>query len=120
MKLTDAAIHDESAIQGWFICLFCCNKRHGTAKKQLPLWFWVIFFLFVSEPACASSIWDFQEPVTPVARDSITASVDFLRIIMGIYVVVFAVFAYSIFKHRKSSGAQPGTFTGPRNNWQSA
>ncbi|WP_435626734.1 cytochrome c oxidase subunit II [Candidatus Ferrigenium straubiae] len=47
-----------------------------------------------------------------------TASVDFLHIIMGIYVVVFAIFAYSIFKHRKSSGAQPGTFTGPRSKRQ--
>lgn len=126
MKLTCAAIHDESAIQKWLIRLFCCNKRHGAAstretrpvKKQLPLWFGIVFFLLVFEPAWAKSIWDFQEPVTPVARDSITASVDFLRVIMGIYAVVFAVFAYSIFKHRKSSGAQPGTFTGPRTRWQ--
>ncbi|OGT01058.1 MAG: cytochrome c oxidase subunit II [Gallionellales bacterium RIFCSPLOWO2_02_FULL_59_110] len=88
-------------------------------KKQLPLWFWIAFFLFVSEPAHAKSIWDFQEPVTPVARTSLAASVEFMRIIMGIYIAVFAVFAYSIFKHRKSSGAQPGTFTGPgsRRQW---
>lgn len=92
---------------------------HGPkqAIKWVPLWFVAIFFL-AAEPACAKSIWDFQEPVTPVAHESITASVDFMRIIMGIYVVVFAVFAYSIFKHRKSSGIRPGAFTGPRTKWQ--
>lgn len=126
MELSDAAIHDESAIQKWFPPLSCCNPKHETAssrelsliEKPLRLWLGMVFFLLVSEPACAKSIWDFQEPVTPIARDSITASVDFLRIIMGIYVVVFAVFAYSIFKHRKSSGAQPGTFTKPGTRWQ--
>ena len=126
MVLTDAAIHDESTIQQWFALHSCCENDHKTASfcwirqtgKQLLLWLWMILFLLVSEPACAKSIWDFQEPVTPIARESITASVDFMRIIMGIYVVVFAVFAYSIFKHRKSSGAQPGTFTGPGTRWQ--
>ena len=68
--------------------------------------------------ACATSIWDFQEPVTPVARESMTESVGFLRIIMTIYAAVFAVFIYSIFRHRKSSGGQPAGFTGPRTRWQ--
>ena len=126
MELTDAATHDKSAIKKWFIRLFCCNRRHGAAsfregrqiKKQLPLLPGVIFFLFVSGQAYAKSIWDFQEPVTPIAHDSMTVSVDFLRIIMAIYVVVFAVFIYSIFRHRKSSGVQPAAFTGPRTKWQ--
>ena len=126
MELTDVAIHDESAIQRWFTPLCCFNKRPETAsfcrikqaRKLLLLWFWVVFLLFVFEPAHAKSIWDFQEPVTPIAHDSITASVYFLRIIMGIYVAVFAAFAYSIFKHRKSSGNQPGKFTGPVTKWQ--
>ena len=126
MKLTYAAIRDGNTIKKWFIRPSGFNKRPGTSNScvmqkignELPLLSGFAFFLFVSGPACANSIWDFQEPVTPVARDSITASVDFLRIIMVIYVVVFAIFAYSIFKHRKSSGAQPGTFTGPATRWQ--
>lgn len=126
MKLTDATIHDESAIQKWLSSFFCCNRRHGAAsfleirqiKKQLPLWSGIVFFLFVSGRAYAKSIWDFQEPVTPIAHDSMTVSVDFLRIIMTIYAVVFAIFIYSIFRHRKSSGVQPAAFTGPRTKWQ--
>ena len=127
MEPAGAAIHDEPAICGRYPPLSCCSRSHVAANshetrqviKRPLLWLGIIFFLLVSEPACAKSIWDFQEPVTPVARDSMTASVDFVRIIMGIYVAVFAVFAYSIFKHRKSSGAQSGTFTGPgsRRQW---
>ncbi|MBI2286557.1 MAG: cytochrome c oxidase subunit II [Nitrosomonadales bacterium] len=127
MELAGAAIHDEPATQERHPKLPCCGIRHETASlheerpliKRLQLWLGAVFFLFASDPARAKSIWDFQEPVTPVARDSMAASVDFLHIIMGIYVVVFAIFAYSIFKHRKSSGAQPGTFTGPgsRRQW---
>lgn len=124
MEPAGAEIHDESAIRGWYPPS-CCSKSHEVAnscktilvRKSSLLWVGVIFFL-VSDPACAKSIWDFQEPVTPVAHDSMAASVEFLRIIMGIYVAVFAVFAYSIFKHRKSSGAQPGTFTGPHTKQQ--
>ena len=126
MGLIDAAIHEKPAIGRRFICLFCFNQRYGAASffeirqiaKQLPLWIGVASLFFVSDLAYAESVWDFQEPVTPIARDSMMASVDFLRIIMGIYAAVFAVFAYSIFKHRKSSGAQPGTFTGPGTKWQ--
>ena len=87
-------------------------------RKQLPLWFGVVFLFFVSGLAYAKSIWDFQEPVTPVAHDSMAINVDFLRIIMAIYVVVFAIFIYSIFKHRKNSGVQPAAFTGPATRWQ--
>ena len=126
MELAGAVIREEPAIQKWHPPLSCCNRRRTTAgfyktgrtEKQPLLWFTIVFLLLITEPACAKSIWDFQEPVTPVARDSLTASVDFLRIIMGIYAIVFAIFAYSIFKHRKSSGAQPETFTGPVTRWQ--
>lgn len=86
--------------------------------KQLPLLPVIILFLFASGLAYANSIWDFPEPVTPVAHESMTESVDFLRIIMAIYAAVFAVFIYSIFRHRKSSGTQPASFTGPRTRWQ--
>ncbi len=116
MEPDDAAIHDGSAIQGWQRIVNSCLKER-TIKRLLP-WFTTTSFIIVSGSAWAKSIWDFQEPVTPVAHDSMTASADFLRIIMGVFVTVFAVFAYSIFKHRKSPGASPATFTGPRTKWQ--
>jgi cytochrome c oxidase subunit 2 len=126
MKLFDAASHDGQTINKWLARFFDFDNKPGAANycvarkmgKQLPLLSGIVFFLFVSGMAYATSIWDFQEPVTPVAHESMTESVDFLRIIMVIYAVVFAVFLYSIFRHRKSSGIQPATFTGPRTRWQ--
>lgn len=126
MKRFNAAILDGHAGNKWLFRAFCSDQRPSASNscvtrkkaKQLPLLSGVIFFLFVSSLACAKSIWDFPEPVTPVAHDSMTESVNFLRIIMTIYVVVFAFFIYSIFRHRKSSGVQPAAFTGPRNRWQ--
>ncbi|HEU0188609.1 MAG TPA: cytochrome c oxidase subunit II [Gallionella sp.] len=130
MKLFDAAIDDGYIIKKWFIRLcfilsFRFAKKFKAAnfwskektRKQLTLLSWIFFFSF-SGLAYAKSMWDFQEPVTPIAHDSMTASVDFLRIIMAIYAVVFAIFIYSILRHRKSSGVQPAVFTGPRTRWQ--
>lgn len=121
-----AAIPDGPVIEKWPARFHCGNKNPATANfrnsvqitKRLPFWLYAAFFFTILEPACAKSIWDFQEPVTPVAHDSLTASVDFMRITMGIYAAVFAVFAYSIFRHRKSAGARAGTFAGPRTRWQ--
>jgi cytochrome c oxidase subunit 2 len=125
MELFDAAIHDGRASNRWFARLFCSGSTPTASnfrmtkkdRRQLMLLSGVFFF-FVSGLACAKSIWDFPEPVTPVAHESLAESVTFLRIIMAIYAAVFAVFIYSIFRHRKSSGMQPAGFTGPRTKWQ--
>lgn len=76
------------------------------------------FWLFLAGPASAKSIWDFQEPVTSIAHESLAINVEFTRIIMAIYAVVFAIFIYSVFRHRKSANIQPATFTGPTTRWQ--
>jgi cytochrome c oxidase subunit II len=126
MEPDNSAIRNGHAVNKWLVRHFCINRSDraanfrewGEIEKQLMLLLVTVFSLFAAGLSCAKSIWDFQEPVTPVARDSMAASVDFLRIIMGIYFAVFAIFAYSIFRHRKSSGAQPGTFSGPGTKWQ--
>jgi len=113
MMLTDPAAPNGYAIKKWLVRSLGFSSRNRTSdprmtaktRKQLALLSWSAFFLFVTGLASAKSIWDFQEPVTPIARDSMMVSVDFIRIIMAIYVSVFAVFIYSIFKLRKSSGA---------------
>ncbi len=119
MESAGAAIHDEPAIRERYTRFHVAaegmpenSSDTGQVKKWALLWFGIVLSL-ASGTACAKSIWDFQEPVTPVARDSMIASVDFIRITMGIFVAVFAIFIYSIFRHRKSSGAQPAVFTGP-------
>ncbi len=118
-----AAIPDGPVIEKWPARFHCGNKNPATANfrnsvqitKRLPFWLYAAFFLTILEPACAKSIWDFQEPVTPIAHDSLTASVDFMRITMGIYAAVFAVFAYSIFRHRKAPapGREPSPARAP-------
>jgi len=113
MEPTETANHTAPAFKEQFSRIFNQRVSHRQIAKLL-LWGGIL----VSGLACATSIWDFQEPVTPIAHDTLIASVDFLRIIMAIYAVVFAIFAYAIFKHRKSAGAQPGTFTGPTTRWQ--
>jgi cytochrome c oxidase subunit 2 len=126
MKRFGGAIRDLHASNEWFVPPVCSGTRPHASNfrvtkktgQRLPLLPGIMFFL-VAGPVSAKSIWDFREPVTPVAHESMTASVDFLHIVMSIYAVVFAIFAYSIFRHRKSLGARPGTFTGPasRRQW---
>ena len=41
-----------------------------------------------------------------------------MRLVMTMYATVFAIFIYSVFAHRKSQGAKPATFTGPRTTLQ--
>src|SRR4030067_2608677 len=72
------------------------------------------FAFFLPALALAKSIWDFPEPVTPVAHETNEVSVLFMRLVMTMYATVFAIFIYSVFAHRKSQGAKPATFTGPR------
>ena len=53
---------------------------------------------------------DLQPPVTIVARDQMWLHNFMLIICLAIFVAVFGVMFYSIFKHRKSKGAVSATF----------
>jgi cytochrome c oxidase subunit 2 len=64
-------------------------------------------------PALADYKWNFPEPVTPIARDTLKIHNEFMLIITLLFVVVFAIMIYSMIKHRKSVGHQPASFTGP-------
>jgi cytochrome c oxidase subunit 2 len=57
--------------------------------------------------------WNFPEPATPIARDTLRIHNEFMMIIIALFVVVFAIMIYSMIKHRKSQGHQPASFTGP-------
>ncbi len=52
----------------------------------------------------------FQPPVTSVARDIFDLHTSMMWIITFIFVAVFGVMFYSIWKHRKSVGAKPAQF----------
>ncbi len=63
--------------------------------------------------ALADYSFNFPEPATPLARDTLHMHNQFMLIITVLFVVVFAIMVYSMVKHRKSSGAAPAKFSGP-------
>ena len=68
--------------------------------------------------AAAEYRFNFPDPVTPIARDTLEIHNQFMIIITALFVVVFAIMLYSMIKHRKSAGAEPATFNGPKGKIQ--
>ena len=75
-------------------------------------------WLLLATPALADYSWNLPEPVTPLARDTYGVHNQFMVIIVALFVVVFAIMLYSLFRHRKSVGARPSAFTHPLRGWQ--
>lgn len=75
----------------------------GSAAALLPL------------ASRADYSFNFPEPATPLARDTLHMHNEFMLIITVLFVVVFAVMIYSMIKHRKSVGAKPAQFSAPKN-----
>ncbi|MDP3087231.1 MAG: cytochrome c oxidase subunit II [Methylotenera sp.] len=63
--------------------------------------------------AHADYAWNFPEPVTPMALDTLHVHNKFMLISMAIFVVVLAIMIYSIFAHRKSKNFKPVTDKAP-------
>ncbi|MDP1659775.1 MAG: cytochrome c oxidase subunit II [Methylotenera sp.] len=63
-----------------------------------------LFMFLASLNAYAEYSWNFPEPVTPMALDTLHVHNKFMLITMAIFVVVLAIMIYSIFSHRKSKG----------------
>ena len=62
--------------------------------------------MLASLNAFADYSWNFPEPVTPMALDTLHVHNKFMLITMIIFVVVLAIMIYSIFAHRKNKGYQ--------------
>ena len=60
--------------------------------------------LLTSLGAYAGYSWNFPEPVTPMALDTLHVHNKFMLISMAIFLSVLAIMIYSIFAHRKSKG----------------
>ena len=60
--------------------------------------------------AAAELQFNFQDPVTPIARDIYDLHMLIFWICVGIAVVVFGAMFYSLYAHRKSRGAKPADF----------
>ena len=98
------------------------KTTHRFVRHRLPLalsaFSAALTALTLPASALADYSWNFPPPVTPIARDTLNIHNEFMLIITGIFVVVFAIMAYSMFKHRKSVGHQPAKFTGPMGRLQ--
>ena len=64
----------------------------------------------VSGPALAVADWNLQPPVTPIARQMYDLHYFIFWICVVIFVAVFGVMFYSLFRHRKSLGHQSAHF----------
>ena len=60
--------------------------------------------------AFAAREWNFQPPVTPLAHQMFDLHVYIFWVCVAIFIAVFGVMFYSIFKHRKSVGHQAAQF----------
>ena len=89
----------------------------NSAVRLLPSLFPLTSLLL---PAVASAEYkfNFPEPVTPIARETLHIHNEFMLIITILFVVVFAIMIYSMIRHRKSSGHAPAKFTGPTGTLQ--
>lgn len=68
--------------------------------------------------AMAALNWNFPEPVTPIARETLHVHNLFMIIILVLFFGVLALMLYSLWKHRKSTGHAAANFTGPRSTKQ--
>src|SRR5690349_9819411 len=71
------------------------------AMKKLSF---CLLFLLTSPRVFADYSWNFPEPVTPMALDTLHVHNKFMVIVAVIFVVVLAIMIYSLIKHRKSAG----------------
>jgi cytochrome c oxidase subunit II len=97
-------------------CVCQGGKHMNTSATRGSLWlarFCASAGLLLSGAAHAEYRFNFPEPVTPIARETLHIHNEFMLIITILFVVVFAIMIYSMIKHRKSVGHQPAKFTGP-------
>lgn len=76
-------------------------------------------FTWLGLPA-ANADWafNFQPPVTPLARDTLQVHNQFFAIILVLFFVALGILAYSILNHRKDKGQRPAAFTAPASRLQ--
>ncbi len=63
-----------------------------------------LLLAMVTMVAYADYSWNFPEPVTPMALDTLHVHNKFMLIAIAIFFAVLAIMVYSIFAHRKSKG----------------
>jgi len=82
---------------------------------KFALGFWV---MLASAAAQAGYVFNFPEPVTPIARETLHMHNLVMVVILIMFFVVFGMLIYSFRTHRKDAGYKAATFTGPTNRKQ--
>jgi len=84
---------------------------HRAFTKRLALLLGSFSTLILSASAWAEYRLNFQDPVTQTAREIFDLHMLIFWICVVIFVLVFGVMFYSIFKHRKSKNYEPAQFS---------
>lgn len=85
--------------------------QHAKPIAKLSAFGTLVASYFFSSLAHAEYRLNFQDPVTEVARDIFGLHMLIFWICVVIFVAVFSVMFYSIFKHRKSKNYEPAQFS---------
>jgi len=95
-------------------------RKLDIRKIVLSLMLGLNSMVAIAEEVVKDAKWNLPDPVTPLARDIYQIHNEFMLVIFVMFIVVLAIMIYSIFKHRKSLGHKPATFTGPTTKSQIA
>ncbi len=71
-----------------------------------------------SAAVLANYSWNFPEPVTPIARETLHVHNLFMVIALTLFFAVLAIMLYSFWAHRKSRGQKAADFVGPKSRKQ--
>lgn len=82
----------------------------GHAALRRSLMFGLAALGAVPAAALAEAAWNFQTPVTSIAREQFDLHLYIFWVCVVIFIGVFGVMFYSLFKHRKSVGHQAAQF----------
>ena len=81
-------------------------------------WLAAFFPIFSAASIRAEYMFNFPDPVTPLAEDVLRLHNQFMLIIFAMFFAALGIMAYSLVRHRKSRGYVPASFTGPRTKTQ--
>jgi cytochrome c oxidase subunit 2 len=78
----------------------------------------LIVSAFSSAIALAGYAYNFPEPVTPIARETLHMHNLVMVVILVLFFLVFGLLVYSFVTHRKAAGYKAASFTGPKGRKQ--
>lgn len=90
----------------------------GKLFKKLLVLLGGVPFVVGSTFVYADYQWNMQEPVTPMATDTLHVHNMFMLLCIAIFLVVLAIMIYSLIAHRKDKGFKAATFSGPSTGMQ--